>query len=297
MRILLTGATGFIGSAFLRLASGRGHEVVALLRPGRLAASLPPAGHRRWLIGSLAEPPWDEIKRVEPDTCVHAAWITTPGVYLQSPENHHFAKWSEDFICRACECGVRRVVALGTCIEYQMESRPLREDETPLAPMTTYARCKNALREVLTEAAKRGGFSLAWCRIFYPYGIGEHPQRLCSVMVQELARGETVVLKTPHSTKDFIHIDDLAAALLTVTQSNASGAINLGTGKGTTVRHLAQTIAGLMGREKLVVEADSFAPDPLSFVVADASRLLALGWRPQIELQDGLARLIRHLTQ
>ncbi|MEI9864251.1 MAG: NAD-dependent epimerase/dehydratase family protein [Limisphaerales bacterium] len=56
---------------------------------------------------------------------------------------------------------------------------------------------------------KRTGWQFCWGRVFYPYGVGEHPARLCSSLIQKLQRGEKLVLKTPHSRKDYIYIEDL----------------------------------------------------------------------------------------
>jgi dTDP-6-deoxy-L-talose 4-dehydrogenase (NAD+) len=103
MRILVTGGTGFLGSAFVRLAQRAGHELAVLSRTG---AGVPDGA--RWLPGSVAEPSWPQIEDFAPDACVHAAWIATPGVYLESPENEAWVKWSFDFLTRLAGLGVSR---------------------------------------------------------------------------------------------------------------------------------------------------------------------------------------------
>ena len=293
MRILVTGASGFIGGSFARLAAARGHNLAALIRPGQATPTIP--GDVSWLAGTLAEAPWPEIAAFHPELCVHAAWITTPGVYLESPENEILAQWSREFVRRAARAGVRRVVALGTCLEYQMSGNDLAESNTPLAPAFPYARCKDTLRRWLEADGAQFGFSLCWGRVFYPYGPGEHSARLCSALAQKLLQGERVVLKTPDSAKDYIFIDDLAAALLAVVEHEVSGAINLGTGLGVTVRRLGETLEELLGRSGLVGIADPPQPDPLPRVIADATLVRGLGWSPQVPLRQGLSQLIQHL--
>jgi dTDP-6-deoxy-L-talose 4-dehydrogenase (NAD+) len=187
------------------------------------------------------------------------------------------------------------VLALGTCVEYRMGHELLSEDTSPLAPTSLYARCKNQLREQLEEDAASRGFTLGWGRVFYPYGIGEHPARLCSSLIRKLAAGEPVVLRTPDSTKDYLHIRDLAAALLLVTERRFRGCVNLGTGIGISVRALAQMLAGALDRMGLVTEAPSPERDPLDFVVADARRVRSLGWQPRVPLGEGLRELIGSL--
>jgi nucleoside-diphosphate-sugar epimerase len=246
-----------------------------------------------WLCGTLDDAPWKELAAFGAEVCVHAAWVTTPGVYLESPENVRFLVSSFQFLCRVRELGAGHIIGLGTCIEYQLTREQLSEERTPVAPSTTYARCKNELRMKLEREAGAANFDFCWGRVFYPYGPGEHPSRLCSSIIQQLQRGERVVLKTPDSTKDYIYIDDLATALLTVVEKRFRGAINLGTGHGTAVRKIARRLGTLMGRLELIAEASQPEPDPFPFVVADASKLTSLGWQPRVSLEEGLARLAR----
>lgn len=294
MKILLTGPTGFIGSAFARLALSRGHQVGGLIIPGEQ----PPAGledtpNLEWFRGTLAEPPWEKIQAFEPQVCLHTAWITTPGVYLESPENYRFLEASVAFLRRLVSFGTRHIAGLGTCIEYQIGNQPLSETTTPIAPSTTYARCKDELRRTLESEARNGGFDFCWARIFYPYGPGEHPSRLCSSLIQRLSRNEEVTLKTPNSTKDYIFITDLAEALLTILEKRFAGPINVGTGAGLSVRTVAQTIGKLLGKTSLVKEIDPPEPDPFPFVVADATKLRALNWQPRHTLEQGIGTLLQ----
>ena len=102
-----------------------------------------------------------------------------------------------------------------------------------------------------------------------------------------------MVLKTPQSTKDYIFIVDLAEALLTVTEARFEGTINLGTGVGVSVREIAKTLSTMLGREHLVEEASEAAVDPLGYVVADASRIHGLGWKPAHTIELGLRELMK----
>lgn len=289
MKLLVTGATGFVGAAFVRLARVRGHQVAALVRqrPGADEENL------RWLPGTLAEPPWHAVEAFAPDSCLHAAWVAEPGVYMESPLNEDYRRWSAEFFRRLAAGGLRHAIGLGTCIEYRIDGQPARENSTPLEPLSPYARAKDALRRTVEAEIAGADFGFAWGRVFYPYGPDEHPARLCSALARKLRAGETLLLKTPGSTKDYVFIDDLAAAILAVIEHGLTGAINLGTGRGVAVREIARTLGRLLGREEFVGESDTPAPDPLHYVVADATRLTAeAGWRPAWTLDAGLRAVV-----
>ena len=115
---------------------------------------------------------------------------------------------------------------------------------------------------------------------------------MCSAIIQKLSQNEKVLLKTPASTKDYIYIDDLASALLLVLERRFAGTINLGTGIGISVREIARTLGEMMGKPALIEEANPPQVDPLGYVVADASKLLGLGWKPDHDLKRGLQKLI-----
>ena len=286
MNLLVTGASGFIGAAVVRLARTRGHRVAALVRQ---PLSFPDDDTLLSLPGTLAEPPWERIERFAPDSCLHAAWVAEPGVYLESPLNEDYRRWSVEFFRRLAVLGTPHALGLGTCIEYRITGEPLVENSTPLEPVSLYARCKDALRRTVEAEIAGDRFAFAWGRVFYPYGPGEHPARLCSALARKLRAGGTLTLNTPGSTKDYIFIDDLAAAVLAVIEHRLSGPVNLGTGDGATVREIARTIGRLLGRAHLVGESATPTPDPLHHVVADATRLRREArWQPTHTLEEGL---------
>jgi dTDP-6-deoxy-L-talose 4-dehydrogenase (NAD+) len=296
VKILLTGATGFIGSAFLRRALSNGHSVAALVRAESLA--LLPFEHKnlKAVKGTVSNTPWDEIKTFQPETCVHCAWTTAPKVAYDSAEHLRFFEQSRAFLDRLFDLGVSQVIGLGTCIEYVIGNTPLVEEQTPIGPVGPYAESKNMMRVWLEEASAHRGFQLCWPRVFYVYGVGEDPTRLCTSLIQRFRRNEPIVLKTPRSTKDYIYIEDVVSALILLLEKQFQGVVNLGTGVGVTIFELAQTVAALLGKRGLVQTEATEGTDPLGFVVADSTRLRSLGWQPQFNLETGLKNLIEAIS-
>lgn len=270
MRIFLTGQNGFIGGEILRQARAAGHEIMGLEKPFR-----------------MVHPPWEEIASFAPEVCIHCAWIATPGVYLESPENVEHREWSLALIRRLAELGTRRFVIAGTCAEYGHSAHPLRETETPL-PSTLYGREKNLLRLQLEEEALRSGFDLLWTRIFYPYGPGEHPNRLVSFLIRNALSGKESQLKQPGALRDYIHVQDIARAFLLLAEKGDPGIFNIGTGEGVCLSALRSIVEssfgagqGYPGHDDLFGVTDT--------IVANISRISALGWAPKFDIKRGLA--------
>lgn len=291
MRILITGGTGFLGSALARRAIQAGHEVAVMARSR--SDALPPG--IPFLQGEMATPPWNEIRMFAPEACVHTAWIATPGIYLNAPENPSWARWSLDFLRELRRSSSCHLTVLGTCIEYQMTGQRFQEDRTPLAPASPYAQAKCQLHRWLQDDPVTASGPLAWARIFYPYGEGEHPGRLPSSVIRQLREGKKIQLRTPHSVKDYIHVQDVSSALLTLINQQFSGSINIGTGQGVRVGTLVQKLANLLGRGNALETPSDLSHDPLDDVVADNSRLQSLGWAQEVGLDNGLQRMIENL--
>ncbi len=297
-KVLITGASGFIGSALVQEALARGWSVAGLVRPDKILSmkNRHPDG-ALWFSGSLEDVPWGAINSFAPDICIHSAWISTPGQYLDSPINTQLVELSLDFLRKAWQNGIGYSVVLGTCIEYDSTTgKVLDECATPVTPISLYAQSKNLLRLALEEELVPLGMKLCWGRVFYPYGAGEHPKRLCTSTMRRLHKGEDIVLSTPDSSKDYIEIRDLANAIATVADQQATGVMNLGTGSATTVFEMASAIGRLMGKTELIKRAGAISPDPYPFMVADSTRLRATGWKPRINLDDGLLDLLESIN-
>src|SRR5690349_15031042 len=133
MRVLLTGANGFIGRRIAQRLTERGHGVVGLTRSTERLASDASA---EWISGDLLNAA--ESKRIvdgaSADVLVHLAWITEPGVFWHSPENERWLDASRGLIGRFVDAGGKRVVVAGTCAEYAWSDEPLSEATSPLEP-------------------------------------------------------------------------------------------------------------------------------------------------------------------
>jgi len=291
MRLLVTGATGFLGVPCVARAAGA-FEVHAAARANR--GVLPPGVvfHPCDLFDTASVS--ELLAAVRPTHLLHLAWIATPGVYWTSPENHRWVVASRHLLGAFAECGGRRAVVAGTCAEYDWSAAgACRESDTPTHPATVYGRCKNELRAWAGEFGRRAGVSIAHARLFFLYGPGEHPARLVPSVARALLAGEAAECSAGTQERDFLHTDDLADALVTLLQGDLSGPVNIGSGEPVAVRTVVETVARACGRPDLVQFGARPAPpgDP-PLLVADVARLRGLGWRPKVPLEDGLREVV-----
>lgn len=262
-RVLVTGASGFIGAPAVAALRERGFEVVTVGR--READLLDPAARAA------------VVRRAAASHLLHLAWYAEPGRYWTSPENARWVGATADLVSEFAAAGGRRAVLAGTCAEYDWTGgdEPLSEAGTPLAPATLYGVCKDATRRVTAALGAQLGVEVAWGRIFFLYGPREHPDRLAASVARALVAGEPARTSEGRQVRDFLHVDDVAGAFAALVDADGvSGAVNIGAGKGIAVRDLAVALARTAGREDLLeLGALPTRPGEPASLVADVTRL------------------------
>jgi nucleoside-diphosphate-sugar epimerase len=286
-RVLLTGASGFIGRHTLTALSDAGHEVHALARrPGPAHPGV--IWHHADLLGSCAL-----VAEVQPEVLVHLAWYAEHGKFWSSPENVRWVQASLQLLQAFAAAGGRRAVMAGTCAEYEW-SRGVYPEDGALAPSTLYGAAKHGLHTVAEAYAQQVGLSLAWGRLFFLYGPHEAPERFVPSLVRSLLAGERAPMTAGTQRRDFMHVADAGAAFAALADSQLTGAVNLASGEGVELRELAYLIAAHTGGRELlgIGELPMRAGEPQS-LVADVARLRdELGFRRRLTLDAGLRETI-----
>jgi len=185
------------------------------------------------------------------DVVVHAAWYAEPGLYVQSARNMDCLVGTLELAKGAASAGVRRVVGIGTCAEYD-PSNGMLTTETPLRPMSPYAAAKAAAFLALSHWLPAQEIELAWCRLFYMYGDGEDERRLVPYLRGRLAAGEVAELSHGNQVRDFMDVRDAGQMIADVALGTVQGAVNVCSGVPVTVRALAERIADEFGRRDLL---------------------------------------------
>ncbi len=287
MRIVITGASGFIGGYTLRAALAAGHEIHAL---GRTAPAHPGvAFHACDLIDGTGLRAL--MAAIRPEALLHLAWYAEPGKFWTAPENLDWVAASLRLTRAFAESGGTRLVVAGTCAEYDWSHALLDEATTPLRPATLYGKAKAGLFDLLHAAAPALGLSLGWGRIFVPYGPGDRPERLIGALIAALREHRPADFSAGTQERDFIHAADVGAALVALLASTATGPVNIGSGEAIAVRRFVELAAGLVP-----IAADlRFSDRPLPateppLLVASTGRLHnEIGFTPRFDHHTGLS--------
>jgi nucleoside-diphosphate-sugar epimerase len=306
-RLLVTGAAGFVGAHVVRQALNAGYDVAAVVRPARAAWRLKDvvgdaAGGTRRGAGTLqvwehdlaeAHGLGESLAKWKPDACVHLAWYAVPGRYLHAPQNLDCLRHGLDLLEVLADHGCGRVVMTGTCAEYDTRRQgPLAED-APTRPETLYAATKLALGAVAHQRAAQRGLGLVWARLFYLYGPAEPEARLVPALIAALLAGRPFRATAGEQVRDYLHVADVAAALLALARGDATGVYNVASGIPVRVREVMSLAADLAGRPDLLeLGALPYRDWEPPAVYADCARLRAAGWAPRYSLRDGLAETV-----
>ncbi len=298
-RLLLTGATGFLGRQIAPPLRTLGFEVHALSRRG---TSPSPASRGRAGVGVRgseapvsahpAPPPQpgagvvlhaadllDEaqqaalLRDIRPTVLVHAAWDVEHGKFWTAPENTLWRDASLALARRFAEQGGRRFLGLGSCAEYADTDR---DDAAPwpetrrIAPATPYGAAKAALAAALASLP----IATAWARLFLMFGPGEPPARLVPSILAALAAGRPAETASGRPIRDFASTRFLGRALAALAASGVTGAVNVASGEARAIADVARFLGAAAGRPDLIrLGALPDRPGEAPFMVADVARL------------------------
>lgn len=292
-RILITGATGLIGSACVTPLIERGLEVHTVSRRAhRSREGL--TVHQGDLLDTRSLP--DLLRRISPNHLLHVAWDVTHGTYWHSRNNLSWIASSCSLLQAFLDAGGTRAVGVGTCAEYDWTRNSYRENDlTLLNPSTSYGRSKLAVCHAFAAAGMLGA-STAWGRLFFPYGPGESHARLLPSVINGILRKQPVPISAGTQVRDFMYVDDVGAALAALVVSPVTGPVNIASGRGRTLSEMVDEVTRQIGGAELIQRGaiPPRAGDP-ACIVGRVDRLSQeVGFRSQVDLTEGITRTIAY---
>ena len=291
MRILVTGSSGFIGGSFGRFAAGAGHELLGVGRASQSATGWPGAHAQADVASSdLSE----VVASFAPDVLLHAAGTASVGASLTHPLDDLRASvltWANvlDSVRRS---GARPLIIFpsSAAVYGDCSESPAREDAAA-RPVSPYGFHKAACELLAREYAECFGLRVVVCRLFSVFGEAQRRLLVWELYRQLASDAPTAWLEgTGDETRDYLHVEDAAAALLELAAAFAGGrerggceVVNVASGEETRVLELAERARALVAPGKEVrCRGRARAGDPQRWR-ADTTllRSLAPRWRPQ----------------
>jgi nucleoside-diphosphate-sugar epimerase len=250
-RILVTGATGFIGHYTVRSLLQAGCAVIAS------SANEGRAREQSWFDDveyipfdlAQADPAVDYFDLLgKPDRMIHLAWEGLPNYrapfHMDINLPRHFA-----FLTGLLRNGLRQLTVTGTCLEYGMQEGCLSESQ-PAEPANPYAQAKDSLRRQLEQEQDGQQWQLRWVRLFYLYGKGQNPNSLFSQLDKALANHDPVFnMSGGEQVRDYLPVETVARYLTAIAlQDKTTGIINCCSGEPVTVRRMVEDYLERKGR-------------------------------------------------
>lgn len=321
-RAIVTGATGFLGTALCRELLAYGYEVTAVIRPGsrkreKLEALLESVGQKKRADGAMQasglipgegngrlrieELPLGELSRLaerglQADVFYHLAWNGSSG---QEREQFDIqvsnVSYTAEAIRAAKTCGCRTFIGAGSQAEYGIVHGKAKEEETVPKPFMMYGAAKLAAYEMGRLVAQQEGISFVWPRIYSIYGPGENPGTLVSYLVEALREGAVPQVTECENLWDFTYIDDCARMLRMLGESQeAEGVYNLSAGEPRPLKEFVEEIRDVV-KPGVEVRFGAKKSDPQRtfWLDPDVTRVQAVCGTCRTPFRDGIKRKLQ----
>ena len=242
-RVLVTGASGFVGSAILDCPGLRGRPRVGLVRRGKEGSSSDNLAWRsfdNWTQPALAQA-LDQV-----DTVIHAASVVhRPDASLD--EYTRFNVEGTRALVRACEeRGVRRLVFLSSIKVYGERPGGIIDEQTSIDPQPGYAQAKLAAERVVEEASARNALSTMVLRLCPVFGRGEKGN--VRAMIRSIARRRFLLPGDGSTRKSIVHISTVSNVARAAADATCEGAFVVSDSAAPTMRGLVDAIARVLGQ-------------------------------------------------
>ena len=298
MKILLTGATGFVGSYVLRqLVAEQGTEVAALVRHPDNAWRIRDELSRTHALPVALEDGEGLRKAIDafrPSHVVHLAWSGVLGKNRNDASQHLNVFHSMRLLELALRVGARHFIGLGSQAEYGPCQARI-DESTPTAPTTLYGAAKLSTCLMAARLCEVSGARFAWLRLFSSYGPQDHPEWMIPYLALKLLRGEKPSVTAAEQRWDYIYVEDAAAAIVAVAMAErASGIFNLGSGTAPRLREIIERVRDTIDPALPVGFGEvPYRPDQVMHLEADITRLTrATGWKPKVSPAEGIPRTV-----
>lgn len=294
-RIIVTGATGAVGSAVVRRALASGISVTCIVHQGSQRLDNLPKDMRLSIVECNLSDYRNFQMEGQYDAFIHLSWEKTFGASRDDAEvQTRNIQYTLDAVQLAHRCGCKVFVGAGSQAEYGVQSVALTPD-LPVKPESGYGIAKYAAGKLSAMLCKSLGMRQSWVRILSVYGPNDGENSLINYLIREFKNGNSPQLTKCEQMWDYLYADDAADAILAVAEKGVDGkAYPLGSGKG---RKLSAYVEDIKNAINPIIDVQygvkEYYPHQPMYLVADISALETdTGWSPHFSFVKGLHTLV-----
>ncbi|MDO7884407.1 NAD-dependent epimerase/dehydratase family protein [Hymenobacter cheonanensis] len=300
-RVVLTGATGFIGSYLAEELVAKGYEVLALRRTqSSLWRVASVAGHITWV--TIDEPDWQQqVVAWQAEYLVHAAWLGV-GVGQRDDWNSQLSNltFTMELLQTLLPGGLKKVVVLGSQAEYGAFHGRVDEGQ-PTQPVMAYGAVKLATLELVRAYCSAQSLEWYWLRVFAVFGPREDAHWFVSFVAANFLKYQSPALTNCEQQYDYLFAPDLARAIVQTLPAapGFSGVYNVGANRAISLRTMVDTIRDLTGTATSVqYGALPYRPGQVMHMESSTSRFEhTFGPITQTALPTALAATVEYVKQ
>ena len=299
MKLLLTGASGFIGQPLVKKLIEQGHSILALSRSADLQHVSNNTDKIIYFKSSLEleNRALERIKDFEPDILIHLAWEKIPDFSFETSfENlqNHIIFFRHIFTVPS----LKKFIVTGSCWEYNKKMGVCTESDICVS-LNFFTWAKNSLRDFLQFECLQKNINFIWPRIFYVYGPEQRIGSLIPSVIESIRNGLMPELKTPSNANDFIYVDDVAEGLLQFAINDiSSGIYNLGSGKSMPVIDVVSSIENSLNGNvilsKELITRTTKSNKDTDFWADMTKTFSTIKWKPRTSSAMGIEKMINY---
>ncbi len=290
-KVLVTGASGFIGKQTVKGLVLNGYDVVGInfqhevgFEDNNLEVVTLD------LLDLNAVKNFIETNRFE--NLIHLAWYGDKKCHSHNI-NIEWVGASLNLLKYFKENGGKKVLFAGSISEYDFEYGYFKEDLTPLNNKSLYGQSKAALFNVAKTYCMQNGIDFKWARIFNLYGQFERPERLMPYVITSMLKGEDVKVSPCTKFQDYLYLKDVSSAIVKFFESDVQGAVNICSGEPVKLKTIVEKIKELTNFTGKILYGAIPAGFEDPVVVGDCLKLVnELKWSPKYSLDEGLAETV-----
>ena len=294
MKILVTGANGYVGSQLCRFAGSK-HEITALVRPSSNISLLKDSKIHA-LVRSDTSSWKDIIKEIGPHSVVLCDWNGVRGSAREFDNQEDNCQRQLELLEVAAQSGVRTLISLGSQAEVGRVEGQIQELVQGV-PLTKYGIAKRNLSQNFLDFSG-GDTRVVWARLFSLYGIPQSDEWFVPRLVSALMKNQDFEMTLGEQLWNYLHVDDCARAILQLLENESeTGIVNIAHPESITIRD----VAGIIYRNtptsgRIMFGSLPYRPSEPMSLSPVTHKLDRLGWKPRIDLEYGIQEFIKWKT-